>query len=517
MRPILTAAQMRLCDQYTIDCGTPSRTLMERAACAAIAVMKQELPLDFKSRVLVLCGSGNNGGDGFAMARFLRDEGYDTTVCYAGTYKDGLPDPDRMSTECARQYDLWQASGGMTIDTLPPLTANTLIADALLGIGLDRPVTGKLAEWIEAINTADLPTLAVDIPSGICADTGHVLGCAVKARATATMAYPKTGLLLCPGSAYAGKICTCDIGIGLDALSKNSADTPGVFEVTPADLAPLLDRPAYANKGTFGRVLVVGGASGMCGAAYFAAQTAYRAGAGLCEVMTHPDNRIPMQTLLPEAVFSPWTTDEALLVATLDRADAVVLGCGLGQLSEALTLTERIVRLCQKPLVLDADALNLLAAHKPLQDAVRARKHTTVLTPHLGEASRLSGLKTNGIASDMLTVSRDLAKTTNSTCILKDARTVISDGTSCYIQSHGNSGMATGGSGDCLAGLVGSLLAQHRNRTDLSPAHLAAFSVLLHAMAGDTAADALGQHAVMASDIADTVGKILHGLASDKS
>ena len=509
MHPILTAAQMRLCDQYTIDRGTPSRTLMERAARAAIAVLKQELPLDFKSRVLVLCGSGNNGGDGFAMARFLFDEGYDISVCYGGVCKNGSPDIDRMSAECARQYERWQACGGATGDSLPPLSANTVVVDALLGIGLDRPVTGKLSEWIEAINAAELPTLAIDIPSGICADTGHVLGCAVKARATATMAYPKQGLLLYPGAAYAGKVYTCDIGIGLDALSVEGADAPDVLELTPDDLAPLLARPAYANKGTFGRVLVVGGASGMCGAPYFAAKTAYRAGAGLCEVMTHPDNRIPMQTLLPEAVFSPWTTDEISLVAALDRADAVVLGCGLGRSPEALTLTEQAVRLCQKPLVLDADALNLLAAHKPLQAAVAARKHLTVLTPHLGEASRLCGLKTSDIASHMLTVSRDVARSTNSVCTLKDARTVISDGTRCYIQSRGNSGMATGGSGDCLAGLVGSLLAQHRDRPDLPPALLASLAVLLHAMAGNAAAEHLGQHAVMASDIADATGEVL--------
>lgn len=511
MRPILSAAQMRLCDQYTIECGTPSRKLMERAARAAITVMKRELPLDFKSHVLVLCGSGNNGGDGFAMARFLWDEGYHTTVCYGGACQNGLPDIDRMSTECARQYDLWQASGGTTTDVLAPLSANTIVVDALLGIGLDRPVTGKLADWIEAINASGLPVLAIDIPSGICADTGRVLGCAIRADVTATMAYPKTGLLLYPGAAHAGKLHTCDIGIGLDALSE---DAPDLFEITPDNLSYHLDRPAYANKGTFGRVLVVGGASGMCGAPYFAAKTAYRAGAGLCEIITHPDNRIPVQTLLPEAVFSPWTTDEALLTTALDRADAVVLGCGLGLSPDALTLTEHVIRLCHKPLVLDADALNLLSAHKPLQPAVAARKHPTVLTPHLGEASRLCGLKTSDIASNLLTVARELAQRMNAVCVLKDARTVISDGSWCYIQSHGNSGMATGGAGDCLAGLVGSLLAQHRDHPDLSPTLVAAHSVLLHALAGDSAAERLGEHAVMASDIADAVGEVLHTLSN---
>ena len=510
MRPLLSAAQMRLCDQYTIDRGTPSRTLMERAARAAIAVMKQELPLTFKSRVLVLCGSGNNGGDGFAMARFLFDDGYNTTVCYGGQWSGHAPDQARMSVECARQYELWQACGGATLCELPPLTEQTVIVDALFGIGLDRPIMGKTAAWIDAVNQSKSAVLAVDIPSGVCADTGKILGVAMHATVTATIACPKLGLLLFPGASCVGKFEVCDIGIETAVLhGEHPSDAPAVYQITPEDLTLMPKRPAYANKGTFGRVLVIGGFEGMCGAVYFAAKSAYRAGAGLVEIVSIESNRTTLQTLIPEAVFTNHVPAQASLSALLDRADCVVLGCGLGQSAEARLLCERILSLCQRPLVLDADALNLLAAHKSLQALLTARKHPTILTPHLGEASRLIGLDIPRIAADLIAAADIVARQYHAVCVLKDARTVITDGSTHYMQDRGNSGMATGGSGDCLAGLVGSLLAQHRNCNELSPCLLASLGVLLHAMAGDIAAARIGEHAVMASDIADAIGEAL--------
>ena len=522
MLPLLTAQQMRLCDQYTIqELHIPSRTLMERAAHSAIDVMKTELTLLPTTRIIALCGSGNNGGDGFAMARFLFDEGYDVTVCYGGSWSDTEPDTARMSVECAVQYDLWQLGGGKTLATLPKLKPHsTIVIDALFGIGLDRPVVGHAAEWIDAVNAAarqgELSVLSVDIPSGICANTGRVLGSAIRADVTATMAYPKTGLLLYPGAAHAGRVKVCDIGITTQTLD----NTVHTWLVTPTDLAPILDRPAYANKGTFGRVLVIGGFPGMCGAAYLAAKSAYRTGCGLVEIMSAEQNRIPLQTLLPEAVFTPFDPSsipsDNEISAILARADAVVLGCGLGQSDAARALTMQVIRLCQAPLVLDADALNLVAVHEPLQGLLRARTAPTVLTPHLGEAARLSGLDVPRIASDLITTASDLAQNYHATCVLKDARTVISDGTMQYIQTQGNSGMATGGSGDCLGGIIASLLAQHRVNSTLSSTMLASLGVLLHAMAGDAAAKALGEHALMAGDIADAVGEVLKTASQSK-
>lgn len=511
MIPLLTSQQMRRCDDDTIQNGTPSRTLMERAARTAIDVLFHELTVDQDTKLVALCGSGNNGGDGFAMARFLWEEGYRVTVCYGGVWSDSQPDTTRMSPECARQYELWSRVNGKTLDRLPALSDRTVVIDALLGIGLDRTIEGKLADWIGQVNQSGVPVLAVDIPSGVCADTGRVLGCAIRATATATIATPKIGLLLYPATAYVGKLAVCDIGIPTNVLG----DEIDHWYVTPTDLTALPPRPVQGHKGTFGRVLVIGGASGMVGAPYFAAKTAYRAGVGLVEVMTHPDNRISIQTLLPEALYTPFAEDGMMsdpeVSAVLARADAVVLGCGLGTSDRARTLTGQILRLCDKPLVVDADALNLIAAHEPLQAALKARNAPTVLTPHLGEAARLSGLEVPHIASEPIATAHALANQHNAVCVLKDARTVVSDGHAAYIQNRGNSGMATGGSGDCLAGLIGALLCQYRAAA-LPTATLAALGVLIHAMAGDHAAEHLGKHAVMASDLADAVGEVLHTL-----
>jgi NAD(P)H-hydrate epimerase len=253
----------------------------------------------------------------------------------------------------------------------------------------------------------------------------------------------------------------------------------------------------------------------MCGAPYFAAKSAYRAGAGLVEIFTEEANRIPLQTLIPEAVltlFSPGAlpSDEEF-TRLFNRADSVVLGCGLGQSDVAYHIVEASLRLCRKPIVLDADALNLIAAHKPLKALMTARNTPTVITPHMGEAARLSGRTIAELAADPFASASDLAEQYNAVCVLKDARTVISNGKLCYIQSHGNSGMATGGSGDCLAGLIGCLYAKTRN-WEATPGFFAAAGVIIHAKAGDHAARNLGQHAVMASDIADAIGEVLRDI-----
>jgi NAD(P)H-hydrate epimerase len=262
----------------------------------------------------------------------------------------------------------------------------------------------------------------------------------------------------------------------------------------------------------------MGGSYGMSGAPYFAAKSAYRAGAGLVEIFTDEAGRIPLQTLIPESVLTLFSPDalpsDEQFIRLFDRADSVVLGCGLGQSDAAYHIVEATLRLCTKPLVLDADALNLIALHKPLRALMTARSAPTVITPHMGEAARLSGRTIGELAADPFASASDLARQYNVICVLKDARTVISDGKHYMIQTHGNSGMATGGSGDCLAGLIGCLYATNRNMREASPTLFAAAGVLIHALAGDCAADRLGEHAVMASDIADAIGEVLKDLPS---
>ena len=527
MLPLLSVAQMRACDEYTIyQKNVPSRVLMERAARAAIEVLQSEpsLCMTAQTKVILLCGSGNNGGDGFAMARFLFEQGVDAVVCYAGAWLGECPDTAGMSVECARQYTLWRQCGGKTQDRLPAYFLDyrpipTVIVDALFGIGLCREITGTAAEWITAIAHHDTPVLAIDVPSGVNADNGQIPNIALRATVTATMGAIKRGLVRYPAADFVGELRVCDIGITPDAL----LDIPDAAPIdhwcmtAEDDIADILYRPPHSHKGTFGRVAILGGSRGMCGAPYFAAKSAYRAGAGLVEIFTDDANRIPLQTLIPEAVltlFSPDTPpDDASLTALFARADSIVLGCGLGQSDTAYRILEATLRLCQKPLVLDADALNLIALHKPLQALMTARSTPTVLTPHLAEAARLAGLTTAEVAMDPFASSSALAQKYNAVCVLKDARTVISDGGQYNLtQTHGNSGMATGGSGDCLAGLIGALLAKARNYPDALPIFTAAKGVLIHAMAGDRAAKRLGKHAVMASDIADAIGEVLREL-----
>lgn len=525
MYPLLTAAQMRQCDEYTIHTlGVSSQTLMERAAKAAIEVLRTEpdLRMTDKTAVIILCGCGNNGGDGFAMARFLYEEGVEALVCYAGEWKDNAPHTEKMSVECARQYALWRECGGRTQNDLPPYFREcrpkpTIVVDALFGIGLCRDIEGVAAQWIEEISLRNVPVLAIDIPSGVHADSGRILGCALPATVTATIGEVKRGLLLYPAAQYVGKLRVCDIGISAQSLLNIPGAQPwgGWYIADIDDISDILCRPPQAHKGTFGRVVVMGGSHGMCGAPYFAAKSAYRAGAGLVEIFTEEANRIPLQTLIPEAVltlFSPGAlpSDEEF-TRLFNRADSVVLGCGLGQSDVAYHIVEASLRLCRKPIVLDADALNLIAAHKPLKALMTARNTPTVITPHMGEAARLSGRTIAELTADPFASASDLAEQYNAVCVLKDARTVISNGKLCYIQSHGNSGMATGGSGDCLAGLIGCLYAKTRN-WESTPGFFAAAGVLIHAMAGDRAARNLGQHAVMASDIADAIGGILRDI-----
>jgi NAD(P)H-hydrate epimerase len=525
MFPLLTVAQMRQCDEYTIHTlGVPSQILMERAARAAIEVLYAEpaLGMTNKTKVIVLCGCGNNGGDGFAMARFLMEEGVDAVVCYAGEWQNGTPDTNKMSVECARQYALWRECGGKTQDALPTYFTEyrkkpTIVIDALFGIGLCREITGTAAEWITQVSHhPDTPVLAIDVPSGVDADSGRIPGIALRAAATATMGAAKRGLLLHPAADFAGKLHLCDIGISYEALREipeaQPVDAWCLTEDT--DIADILYRPPHGHKGTFGRVAVLGGSRGMCGAPYFAAKSAYRAGAGLVEIVSDEANRIPLQTLLPEAVLTLFDLDalpsDEEFSRLFDRADSVVLGCGLGQSDAAYRIVEATLRLCTKPLVLDADALNLIAAHKPLQALMTARSTPTVITPHMGEAARLSGLTIAAMAADPFAASLALARQYNAVCVLKDARTVVSDGSQYRLtQAHGNSGMATGGSGDCLAGLIGALLAKARHYPDALPVFIAAGAVLIHALAGDCAANRLGACAVMASDIADAIGDVL--------
>ena len=493
MRYLLTSEQMKTCDRTEIEhYGVPSVVLMERAALAVRDVILNRYP--DVSDILVICGSGKNGGDGFAVARLLNMAGRRAEVLFVGKH-------DHMTQETAMQAEIFSRHGGTVLPDGSGVKGYGLIVDALFGIGLCREVIGRYADLIHAVNRSDTPVLAVDIPSGINADDGHVLGCAVKADITVTMAFAKLGLVLYPGAEYCGEVIVADIGITAAGLKDEPVTA---LEIT--DLGGLLPaRRRTANKGTYGRLLLIAGTRNMAGAACLAAEAAYRTGCGLVCVYSHEENRVILQTSVPEAIFTPWTDE---LARWLDWADAVAIGPGLGQSEESLGLLTQVLRDWTGPLVIDADALNLMASHPELKPESGA---PAIITPHPGEMSRLlnAGIEeeqvsVSTIVSSPVSTAFEYACRSGFVTVLKGARTVVADNEETYLNLTGNEGMATGGSGDTLTGIIGSLLAQ-----GMLPMEAAKTGVLLHGAAGDAAAADLGTRSVIAGDLSDYIPQVL--------
>ncbi len=529
---ILTSALMRECDEYTIHTlGIPSQVLMERAAQGVVKYLKtfnDHFPM--QGNILVLCGSGNNGGDGFAVARLLVEQEHSrVSVCYVGKLTaDGRPDTTRMSVECARQYKKALACGILVLplsEAENPLHSADLIIDAMLGIGLDRPVEGDLAALMDSVNASGKPVLAVDIPSGIHGDTGKALGIAVKATATVTMQALKRGLLLYPGAEYAGHLHICNIGVDLTPALHDRvhlADHALIRHVLPP-------RARRSHKGTYGRLALLCGSHGMAGAAVLAAKGALRSGVGLIHVVTPECNRTVLQATLPEAIISCYdSTSPNLkdLTASFKDADGLVIGCGLGTSSTSLAVLEALLSACpireNFPVVLDADALNLLAKHPRLWETqlMTDGAGQVILTPHPAEMSRLTGASIADILQDPIGAAVSFAKHRGVTVLLKDAHTVIAspDGT-VFLSPFGNAGMAKGGSGDVLAGILGAVAVQNRHRigNELTLLEIAASAAALHGIAGDRAAGEWGEISMTPSELADAISKVTQRLSHTRT
>ena len=562
MLSVLTADQMLTADREAIAAGTPSPVLMARAAQKVAEVLSADF--DTSGTVAVFCGAGNNGSDGFLCARLLAEKGIRTVICYPGKVLCGNPgkagdaegrhpevgetagapgkirggdpvidetagtpgkirggdpviDETAMSEGAAREYRRLPPEIPIcfTPEFLQTGAAGRICAavDAMFGIGLSRPVTGRYAECIRALNASGVPVLAVDIPSGVCADNGAVLGCAVKAAETVAISHYKRGHLLYPGTEYCGKLLLADIGV--------SAEDPLFYLSERADLSALPPRPARSNKGTFGRILILGGSVGMSGAGYLAAKAAYRAGAGLAELFTPARNRTIYQRQIPEAVLTLYPeklpreaaraaalSDELCkkLSASISRATAVAAGMGLSASPAARELIRLLLETIppELPLVLDADALSILADTKGLFPLLRNRQTRAILTPHPGEMSRLCGRPVQEILADPVGIATAFAEEHRVILVLKDAHTVVTDGKVVYLNTAGNNGMATAGAGDVLAGVIAAFAAVCGN--GLTAARL---GVLAHALAGDAAAQRLGRRSVMASDIAEGLCEVL--------
>jgi NAD(P)H-hydrate epimerase len=514
MRPVVTAAEMRALDDTTIsELGLPAATLMETAGRAVAEAALRMLGPD-RGHVAVVCGPGNNGGDGFVAARVLRDRGVDAVV-YLAVGRDAVRGDARVHLQ------IFERAGGTvrmlaTPEQLAALDARiidaALVIDALFGVGLARPIEGHLAEVVAMMLMAER-VVAVDIPSGLDADTGRTLGAAVIAQRTVTMAALKVALVSAPGFAHAGEVEVVDIGIPA-ALIAGSNLRAGLVDAD--DVSHWLPRArAVEHKGRRGHVLVVAGSPGMRGAGRLAALAALRAGAGLCTLAA--DAGSDGELTAPDSVMTRPLPPGGTLSAALAGKAAIVIGPGIGA-TPASAVRTREVLASGIPAVLDADALNSLAGDP---SAFAAASGPVVITPHPGEASRLLGIPIADVEADRLAAARALATRTRAVVVLKGARTIVCDGRSdpaaadgaiadrhCSINPTGGPSLATGGSGDVLAGMIGALLAQGLSAVDAARA-----GVYVHGAAGDALAQTHGDRGVVSSDLPDAIATAIHALS----
>lgn len=476
MRYVLTDEQMKACDSWTISqMGVPSLVLMERAALACVSTLHEE-GFDL-TRVLAVCGTGNNGADGAAAARILYLKGVNAEIYLAG-------DPAKYSPDLKKQLEIAQ-NYGVTFVHSPRFSEYTTIVDALFGIGLHRKLEGVFADAVRRINESSARVLSVDVPSGISGTTGAVLGTAVRADVTQTFAWEKRGLILYPGAEYAGNVRTADIGIYLP-----KGEDPGCLLTEDSDIAKFYKkRQDWGNKGTFGKVLLLAGCDTMYGAAYLSASAALLSGAGMVKLHTSRANADALRISLPEAMLSFFPeveSEKAQLEAFAPGtawADLIAAGPGLGTSSAARALVRELLTSCAKPCVFDADALNIISE---CPDMLKQRKNFTVITPHIGEMARLTGRSAAQIKADPAACAGEFAAEYGVVCVLKDARTVTAfpDGR-IYLTASGNSGMATAGSGDVLTGIIAGMLSQsHACENDVPAA------VHFHGFCGSCAARA---------------------------
>jgi NAD(P)H-hydrate epimerase len=468
------AAQVRELDRIAIqERGIPGFELMSRAGDEVFASIKKQWP-DARS-IAVFCGSGNNAGDGYIIAGLALDAGLQVCV-YA------VADPEKLNGDALIAYQKYSVAGGtvMAFQAGQAVKADVLV-DALLGTGLDRPVAGLYAEAVQAINTHSSPVIAADIPSGLNADTGNVMGCAVRADCTVTFIGLKQGLFTGQAAEYCGEIRYAQLGVPDDVFAGIEAAAMRVVKT------PLSRRDRCAHKGSCGHVLIVGGELGYSGAARMAGEAALRVGAGLVSIATRPEHSGFMNLGRPELMCHGAETAEQLAVL-LAKADVVVVGPGLGQSAWAKTLFNAAIK-SGKAMVIDADGLNILA------NAPTA-KANWILTPHPGEAARLLNCSTADIQQDRFAAALSIQANYGGIAILKGAGTLIASEHRLAVSNTGNPGMASGGMGDVLAGVIAGLLAQGLPLQDAAQQ-----GVYNHGLAADLSAAKDGERGLLAGDL----------------
>ncbi|MFM1895534.1 MAG: hypothetical protein RLZZ385_608 [Pseudomonadota bacterium] len=509
-RDLYTAAQTRQLDQLAIEeAGIPAFELMRRAGQVAFDVLLQRWPQ--VRRLQVFAGAGNNGGDGYVVAALARQLGLQVQLFRVGDHSR-LAGAALAAAQLAAEAQVPMEDFAVGEFPSEDLAAgHTVVVDALLGTGVDRPLSGDYRAAVERINTSAAPVLAIDIPSGLCSDTGCILGIGVMARVTVTFITLKQGMLTLQGVAHCGDIVHHDLDVPTAVYQHHAAPRTNCHRIDMAAMSGLLrSRSPASHKGNFGHVVVLGGELGYGGAAIMAAQAALRSGAGLVSLVTRPAHCVAALARQPELMVLGTDGVDAAVDELLQRATVLVVGPGLGrtpwsrQLLQAAMTRQAAADL---PLVVDADGLNLLAERGHGVAGVRRRQW--ILTPHPGEAARLLDTDIGKVQADRFAAVRALQRRWGGTCLLKGAGSLLchatGEGQVLQLCTEGNAGMASGGMGDVLSGIIGGLLAQGWDSRQAL-----ALGVCVHGESGDLAAAAGGQRGLAATDLLPRIRGLLN-------
>ncbi len=514
---VVTAREMREIDQRAMaEFKIPGIVLMENAGLKVVQAVLEKLSGIQGKTVTIFAGRGNNGGDGLVAARHLFNMGVDVKVLL-------LDSPDKVAGDAAVNLEIWRRMGQKVYTVTQKddfnavrlfLVRTDVVVDAIYGTGFKGTVKEYVGRIIEAVNASEKPVVAVDMPSGVEADSGKVNGPCIRASLTVTFGLPKVGLLLEPGASYAGDLRVADISLPGPLLNDEQIKCHLIDGGLVRSWLPA--RPVSSHKGDYGRVLVVAGSRGMAGAACLTAEAAARAGAGLVTLAVPEGIYAPVASKLTEVMVVPVPqTGEGTLSGEavpkiremMEKADVLALGPGLSTNPETVEAVRKIISISHLPAVLDADGLNAFADQT---DLLKNARSSLVLTPHPGEMARLSGISTKAVQDDRLQVARLWSSDLGAVLVLKGARTIVAspDGTA-YINTTGNPGMATGGSGDVLTGIIAGLMAQ-----GIEAAGAAAAGVYLHGMAGDAAAREKGMMGIVAGDILQALPTVTKSMES---
>ncbi|MEA5084587.1 MAG: NAD(P)H-hydrate dehydratase [Lachnospiraceae bacterium] len=499
---VASGAQMREMDRLTIEeTGIAGIVLMENASQAVAKGCLKYVDQFKNPKVAVVCGGGNNGGDGFAVARILKCNGIESKIIFIGN-ENKLTGDALVNYNVAKKFDIEVITDLSDLESV--FEKQHVIIDGIFGTGFTGEPRNPAAEVIEKINQSGKYIISIDIPSGVNADTGTVAEVCIKADETVTFALPKIGTILYPGADYCGKLTVADIciphknaekaGVKFNLLTKNEA----------CQWLPV--RNAQSNKGTFGKLYVIAASEEMTGAGVLCCKAGYKSGCGLVYACMPKKCCDIMHVLVPEAVAKPIKDIEGKayedsmdgIQEGLENAKAIVIGPGMGQSKGISAFVEKVLLTANGNVLIDADGLNAIAKNK---DVLRQMKRTPIITPHPGEMSRLTGIKVKDILSDTIGTALRFAVKYNTIVVLKEARTVIaSPEGEVYINTSGNCSMAKGGSGDVLSGIIGGLMAQ-----GMDSFRAAALGVYVHGFCGDLASERIGHYGVLAGELAEYV------------